>query len=136
MTINRKGQKKRILVVDDQASDTVLVKRFLEGTDEYEVKQVNDALTALSGAEQFQPDLILLDVMMPDMDGGELAVRFRENLNLKSVPIVFLTARVTKEEMDLCGGRIGKYPVLAKPIVLTELVECVKQHLKTVAIRR
>ena|SRR5665213_500774 len=129
MTVHLKTQKKRILVVDDQPSDTQLVKRFLEGTTEYEVTEVNDALAALSAAEQFQPHLILLDVMMPDIDGGELAVCFRANAKLKDVPIVFLTARVTKEEVDLCGGRIGVYPVLAKPIVLTELAKCLRQHL-------
>jgi CheY-like chemotaxis protein len=136
MTIHLQSQKKRILVVDDQVSDTLLVKRFLEDTNEYEVKELNDASAALSAAEHFQPHLILLDVMMPDINGGELAARFRENPNLKTVPIVFLTARVTKEEVDLCGGRIGQYPVLAKPIVQTELVWCVKQHLTTLAIQR
>ena len=123
-------EKKRILVVDDQAGDTRLLKRFLEGTDEYVVREENDAVAALSAAEEFQPHLILLDVLMPDMDGGELASCLRANPKLQAVPIVFLTAKVSKEEVELCGGRIGQYPVLAKPIVLTEVAECLKQLLK------
>ena len=66
---------------------------------------------------------------MPGMNGGELAARFEANPKLKAVPIVFLTSVVTKEEIGLCGGRIGKYPFLAKPIVLTEVAACLKQHL-------
>src|SRR6266699_1270588 len=89
-------QKKRILVVDDRVSDTTFIKLALESTNDYVVCEENDAEAAISTAEEFQPDLILLDVMMPGMDGGELAFRFRENPRLGSVPIVFLTAAVTK----------------------------------------
>ena len=63
-------EKKRILVVDDLASDTRLLKRFLEGTNKYSVREENDAIAALSAAEEFKPHLILLDILMPDMDGG------------------------------------------------------------------
>jgi len=124
-----KTDKKRILVVEDHASDTQLVKCFLEETNCYEVRAENDTLAALSAAEEFRPHLILLDVMMPGLDGAELAALFQANPKFKSVPIVFLTARVTKEQVDLCGGRIGRFPFLAKPIVLTEVAACLKQHL-------
>ncbi len=124
-----KTEKKRILVVDDQASDTQLLKLYLEGTNDYLVREENDPEAALSAAEEFQPHLILLDVLMPGMDGGVLAACFQANPKLKLVPIVFLTAVVTKEQVDLCGGRIGTYPFLAKPIVLTEVAACLKQHL-------
>ena len=123
-------EKKRILVVDDLASDTRLLKRFLEGTNKYVVREENDAVAALSGAEEFQPHLILLDILMPDMNGAELASRLRANPKLQAVPIVFLTAKVSKEEMLLCGGRIGKFVVLAKPIVLPEIADCLEQLLK------
>jgi len=123
-------EKKRILVVDDLASDTRLLKRFLEGTNKYSVREENDAVAALSAAEEFKPHLILLDILMPDMDGGELASRLRASPKLQSVPIVFLTAKVSKEEMLLCGGRIGKSLVLAKPIVLPEVADCLEQLLK------
>ena len=124
-----KTDKKRILVVDDLASDTHLVKSYLERNNNYVVKEENDAQAAISAAEKFQPDLILLDVLMPGMDGGELAACFEANPKLKTVPIVFLTCVVTKEEVGLCKGRIGKYPFLAKPIVLTEVAACVKRYL-------
>ena len=129
MTTTMKTEKKRILVVDDQASDTRLLKLYLERTNDYVVKEENNARAAISAAEQFQPHLILLDVMMPDMDGGELAACFQANPKLKAVPIVFLTAAVTKGEVKAGGGQVGGQSFLAKPVVLTEVVACLKHHL-------
>ncbi len=121
--------KKRILAVDDRASNTRLVKLYLERTNDYFVREVNDPTTALSAAEEFQPHLILLDVMMPGLDGGDLAACFEASPKLKAVPIVFLTAAVTKGEVEEGGGQIGGQSYLAKPIVLPELLACLKQHL-------
>ena len=89
----------------------------------------NDPKAALSAAEKFQPQLILLDVLMPEMDGGELAASFKANPKLKAVPIVFLTSKLTKKEVAMCGGRIGGYPFLAKPIVLPEVADCLRLEL-------
>ncbi|HXP59169.1 MAG TPA: response regulator [Dongiaceae bacterium] len=122
-------EKKRILVVDDEASITRLLKLNLEQTNEYEVRPENDALAAVAAAEQFKPHLILLDVMMPGLDGGELASRFQANPKLKSVPIVFLTAAATKGEVYARGGKVGGLPFLAKPVELSEVVACLKRLL-------
>ncbi len=129
MITTMKSEKKRILVVDDRASNTKLMKLSLEQTNDYVVREENDARAALSTAEEFQPHLILLDVMMPGMDGGELAARFQRNPQLKAVPIVFLTAAVTKGEVAASGGLRGGFPFLAKPVVLSEVVACLKHHL-------
>lgn len=132
MTIDndKKTEKKRILVVDDQPRDTRLLKLYLEGTHNFEVREENDACAALSSAKAFQPHLILLDVMMPGMEGGDLAACFEANSMLTAVPIVFLTAAVTKAEVQASGGRIGKYPFLAKPVVLAEVAACLHKHLR------
>jgi CheY-like chemotaxis protein len=129
MNTTTNTEKKRILVVDDKTSDSQLVKLYLERTNGYVVREENNAQTALATAEEFQPQLILLDVMMPGIDGGALAACFQASPKLKGVPIVFLTALVTKGEVEAGNGRIGKFPFLAKPIILTELVACIEQHL-------
>lgn len=121
--------KRRILVVDDRARDTGLVKYFLEKTNEYEVREENDAKSALAAAETFEPELILLDIMMPGMDGGTLAAHFQQSAKLRSVPIVFLTGLVTQGEVDAGGGRLGDYPFIAKPIDEAELLACLHRHL-------
>ncbi len=127
--LEKTAPKKRILAIDDRASNTRLVKLYLEQTHYYEVREVNDAKAALAAAEEFLPHLILLDVMMPGMDGGDLAASFRANPKLKTVPIVFLTAAITKEEVAASGGKLGGFPYLAKPIVLAEVAACVKEQL-------
>ena len=122
-------RNKRILVVDDEPQDTQLLKEFLE-RNEYVVREENDSTAALSAADEFKPDLILLDVMMPEISGGELTALFKANPKFKGIPIVFLTSKITKKEADLCGGRIGEYRFLAKPIVLTDVLASVQQHLR------
>jgi two-component system OmpR family response regulator len=124
-----KTEKKRILAVDDQVSNTRMVKLYLERTNDYVVRESNDARTALAAAEEFQPHLILLDVMMPGIDGGELAALFRTNTKLKAVPIVFVTGAVTKGEIKERGGYSGGRTILAKPIVMSEMVACLKRYL-------
>jgi two-component system OmpR family response regulator len=122
-------EKKRILVVDDRVSDTRFVKLALESTNEYVVREENNAKAAISAAEEFQPQLILLDVMMPGMDGGELAACIQANPKLQAVPIVFLTAAVTKGEVDAGSGWIGGAPFLAKPVLVSEMLACIKRHM-------
>lgn len=122
-------EKKRILVVDDEPSITRLLKLNLEQTNNYLVRAENEAEKAVAAAEEFKPHLVLLDVMMPGLDGGELASRFQANPRLKSVPIVFLTAAATKGEIYARGGRVGGLPFLAKPVEISEVVACLKQHL-------
>jgi CheY-like chemotaxis protein len=124
-----KQEKKRILVVDDEPSITRLLKLNLEATEQYIVRTENDATAALAAAEHFQPDLILLDVLMPEMDGGQLASQLQASPQLSGVPIVFLTAAATKKEVHARGGKVGGLPFLAKPVDLAEVVACLNQHL-------
>jgi len=122
--------KKRILVVDDQADITRMLKLNLEQTNDYEVRMENNSRLALAAAEEFHPDLILLDVVMPGIDGGDLASRLEASPALKGVPIVFLTAAATKAEVSARGGRIGGLPFLAKPVNTAEVVKCLENYLR------
>ena len=123
------NEKKRILVVDDEPSITPLLKLNLEQTGDYEVRTENVSKAALATAEEFRPELILLDVMMPDMDGGDLAGAFEASPNTKGVPIVFLTATITREEVRARHGLVGGLPFLAKPVNLHEVLGCLERHL-------
>jgi two-component system OmpR family response regulator len=123
------NEKKRILVVDDEPSITRLLKLNLEQTGDYEVATENVSKAALAAAEAFQPDLMLLDVMMPGLDGGNLASQLQSSPKLKGVPIVFLTAAVTKEEVRSRRGLIGGLPFLAKPVNLQEVLACLQHQL-------
>src|SRR5512140_1345551 len=115
-------EKKRILVVDDEPSITRMLKLNLEQTGEYQVATENVSMAALAAAERFKPDLMLLDVMMPGLDGGNLASQMQARPQLKGVPIVFLTAAVTREEVRQRAGLVGGLPFLAKPVNLQEVL--------------
>lgn len=119
---------KHILIVDDEASFTRLVKVNLENHTGHTVTVVNRAHEAFASVRQHPPDLILLDVVMPGLDGGELATRLQADPQLSKVPIVFLTATVSRAEAQ-AGKKSGGFPFLAKPVSLRELLACVAQHL-------
>ena len=121
--------KKRILVIDDEAGFTRLLKLNLEATGHYEVREENCGPNGHSTARGFKPDLILLDVMMPGMDGGAVAARLQEDAHLKSVPLVFLTAAVKQEEVGSHGGMIGGFPFSAKPVSLSDVIEVIEKNL-------
>ena len=122
-------EPKRILVVDDEPSITRLLKLNLEQTGDYLVRTENSSKAAPAAAEEFRPHLILLDVMMPDRDGGDLAGVFHAGPTTKDVPIVFLTAAVTRDEVRARHGLIGGQPFLAKPVNLHEVLGCLERHL-------
>lgn len=121
--------KKRILLVDDEAPITRMMRRNLESTGRFEVLDVNDPTQALPLARQFKPDLALFDVMMPEKDGGELAADFKEDPALSHVPVVFLTAIVSRNEVNPTGSLIGEHTFLAKPVKLEELLACIDAQL-------
>jgi CheY-like chemotaxis protein len=121
--------KKRILLVDDEAAITRMMRRNLEATGRFEVLDINDPTRALATARQFKPDLVFLDVMMPDMDGGDVAAAFAEDQSLARVPIIFLTAIVSKKEVAPSGSLIGNQTYLAKPVKLSDLLTCIDEHL-------
>ena len=120
---------KRILVVDDEPSVTRNLKLSLESTGGYDVFAENDATNALAAARIFRPDLILLDVIMSGMDGGDVVARLRADPLLRDTPVIFLTALVSNEETD--GHEIvsGGETFLAKPVDIGELKKTLEDHI-------
>ena len=121
---------KRILVVDDEPGVTRNLKLNLESGGGYEVLGENHATNALSAARNFRPDLILLDVMMPDMDGGDVAARLRADPLFHDTPIIFLTAIVSNQETDGHEKVSGAETFLAKPVDIGELKKTVEKHIR------
>ena len=119
MTLNN---KKRVLIVDDEPGFTRLLKLNLHHTGRYTAEVVNDAAVAVQTAERFTPDVVLLDVMMPGLDGSEVADRLHAVPKFKNLPIIFLTAAVKKQEVAAHGGCCGGIPFVAKPIEFQEVL--------------
>ena len=107
--------KKKILIVDDEKAFTEMLKLNLESTGTYDVQIENDSKSAVLTAIEFCPNLILLDVIMPFKEGPDVFIDLQDNLQLKKVPVIFLTATVTNEEAKAQEGVIGGRKFIAKP---------------------
>src|SRR3954469_6364098 len=123
-----------ILVVDDQPINVQLLKRKLE-REGIRVTAAYNGLEALEDVKKDKPDLILLDVMMPDMDGIEVCQRLQADESTRGVPVIFITARTTKES-KLEGLSVGAVDYIPKPIDLDETLARVQTQLRFVTINR
>ncbi|MHC5012457.1 MAG: response regulator transcription factor [Planctomycetota bacterium] len=121
---------KRILVVDDDPDIADMVKEGLEAGGEFVVRAEASGESGLAAVGEFDPHLILLDVMMPGLDGGEVAARLQEDPYTSTIPIVFLTGVVKKEEVGSGPRTIGGFPYLAKPVGIAEITACIQDVLR------
>jgi len=121
-------EKPRILMIDNSRDFTRSAKLALERTGRYSVWEENEPARAHQTAQRVQPDLILLDIAMPETDGGEVAARIESDPTLHRTPVVFLTALVTRAEAR-SGLQIQGHPFLAKPISIPELVAGIERYL-------
>jgi CheY-like chemotaxis protein len=118
--------KKRVFIVDDESGFTHLIKLTLEKTGRFIVQEENDGTKAWLAAREFAPDIIFLDVVMPKIDGGDVAQQISSDPLLRHVPIIFLTAIVSEKEG---GHMIGGFPFISKPVSLQAITECIEKHL-------
>jgi CheY-like chemotaxis protein len=122
--------KKKVLIIDDEIAVTTIVKLTLEGRGTYDVCVENDPRQAIATARKFWPDIIILDVVMPGLDGGEVHTQFMADPVLKHIPIIFLTAIVRKKEVEEHEGMIGGSYYLAKPVTADDLVRAIEDHVR------
>lgn len=117
----------RILIVDDTPKNIQVLGTILR-QEGYQINIAQDGLKAIQMAEKVSPDLVLLDVMMPDMDGYETCQRLKQSPETKDIPIIFLTAR--KEPEDIVKGfEVGGVDYISKPFNSIELLARIRTHL-------
>lgn len=119
--------KKKILLVDDEESLCRILKLNLEETGDYEVRTETKGTRALSVARAFNPDLIILDFVMPDIDGGSLLNQLKGDDATKNTPVIFLTAIASRE--DSAENVIGGHYILAKPVPFDKLVQSIEEKI-------
>ena len=130
--INRSEYK--ILIVDDVISNVLLLKILLTN-EKFQVCTANNGTTCIEQAKNEHPDLILLDVMMPDISGFDTAVILKKDEETKDIPIIFLTALNTPADL-VHGFKVGASDFLTKPFNKEELVMRVTQQISLVAAKR
>src|SRR5436190_8626693 len=119
-------KQRRILIIDDESGFTRLLKLTLERTGRYTVCEENDGTKAWLTARDFKPDIIFLDIVMPKIDGGDVAQQIRSDPALANIPVIFLTAIVSQTESK---NEIGGFPFIAKPVSLDAINRCITEHL-------
>jgi CheY-like chemotaxis protein len=125
--------KKRILVVDDDVTTLRLLKIGLESTGFYQVREESRGAWAFKAALEFNPDMVVLDVCMGEVDGGDVAAQIRANPLLRDVPIVFLTSMVSEDEASSQPIESGGYKFLAKPVKIRQLCQHIEERIGSAA---
>ena len=126
------GSRSRVLIADDNADMRLYLSRLL--SERYEVKAVPNGQAALDAIKEQLPDLVLSDVMMPELDGCGLLRELRANAETKTIPIILLSARAG-EESRVEGLDAGADDFLVKPFSARELIARVQSHLQLARVR-
>ena len=127
VTLEKALVSRSILVVDDKPNNLRLITQYLKEA-KYKVLIVQTGARAIEVAKSLQPDLILLDVMMPGIDGFSVCRHLKESPQTKHIPIIFMTA-LTETKNKVQGFELGAVDYIAKPVIEAELLARVKTHL-------
>jgi CheY-like chemotaxis protein len=119
---------KKILVVDDSKTALMMEREILERRTKYQCVTASDGLEAVEKARQERPDLILMDVVMPRMNGFEACKKMRQQPGTKEIPIVLVTTRGEESYME-AGFQSGCNDYITKPVNGTELVALIQSYL-------
>ena len=118
--------KKKILIVDNDPELTDVLKIAVETLGVFSVQTENDPSRAVAVAKEFLPDLILMDIKMPGLDGADVAIQLQAEPALSETPIVFLSGTVTEPQIGTPGRKVGGLRFLPKTMRLDALVACLR----------
>lgn len=121
--------KSRVMIVDDEEYFLKLIKINLEKTGKYEVMALSSAKDIISQAHKFEPDVILLDILMPKIDGAQACGMLNEDSKGKKIPIIILSALDTDKD-KLMMYKLGVVDFLVKPIEKDELIAKIEKALR------
>ncbi|MBA4390649.1 MAG: hypothetical protein C0399_06910 [Syntrophus sp. (in: bacteria)] len=116
-------ERTKVLVIDDNMSFCNITKLSLERGGRYQVYTATNGEQGIAMVKRHRPDIVLLDIKMPTMSGGEVAARLMENPSTSRIPIIFLTGLVKHDEVEAGGGYLSGHPFIAKPFRTEELIK-------------
>ncbi|MCU0665625.1 MAG: response regulator [Candidatus Omnitrophica bacterium] len=120
--------KRKILVVDDEPDVLEYLKKVL-GRDNFEVAVTEKGTQAITLAKSFKPNLIILDLFLPDMEGSEVASQLSNELSTRDIPIIFLSGVVVNRGDNISGQKSGRHYIMAKPVSPQEILAMIKKIL-------
>ena len=124
-------RKAKVLIIDDEEDFCHFVKLNLERSGKFQVWASTKAVTGINTAKIQQPDVILLDILMPEMDGAQVAENLLNDEATKKIPIIFLTALAQRKEVEDSSGIIGGRTFIAKPVTQDELIKRIEEAIGT-----
>ena len=127
------SQKLLVLAVDDNPQNLQFLGKVLSDSG-YEVGLAQNGRDALNFVQKSEPDLILLDIMMPDMDGYEVCERLKKDFSARHIPVIFLTAKNDSKDI-VKGFDVGGVDFVTKPFHSVELIARIKTHLEIRTLR-
>jgi CheY-like chemotaxis protein len=119
---------KRVLVVDDVPEVTALLRAKLERTQRFTVFEANKGRDALKMAADIHPDIMVCDIDMPEMDGGDLVAAMAQKEQTKKIPVIFLSSLITPEDSKH-GAEAGGRPIVSKQSPIEVLIERIDDNL-------
>ena len=122
--------KKKILIIDDEEDFCNLVKKNIEQTGEFEVYIATNGNDGIRLVREIKPDLVLLDIVMPEVDGGDVVSMIRDDKSIQDTPIVFLTAILREGEASSQASFTIGYSLLSKTVTVGELIACIKKNVR------
>ncbi|RME33822.1 MAG: response regulator [Deltaproteobacteria bacterium] len=120
-------ERKKILIVEDEES-LLKLESILLTSKGYDVRGVSNGNTALEVITEEPPDLVLLDIMLPEMDGFEVCRRIKENEKTRHIPVIMLTAKKSREDMAR-GEEVGADWYITKPFKSAMVIETIQRFL-------
>lgn len=131
MTNQAKTKAAKVLVIDDEAEITQIIEAFLENAG-YVVTTENSSVMGIERAKEIKPDLILLDIMMPNMDGYEICDELKKNSETRNIPVIFLTGKDSRDDQGR-SFQVGGDMFVKKPFSCERLLEIVNIVLVSMA---
>lgn len=117
--------KRKIMIIDDAEDFCEFVKAVLEATGDFQVLSCYSGRAAVRQVGRYKPDMILLDIMMPEMDGSEIASALKADDATQDIPIVFVTSLISERDVDSRQGIIDGYHFIAKPVQTDKLINVI-----------
>ena len=124
--------KKMILVIDDDPTVLHLLEKKLSETGDYDVVTAREGKTGLAAARRIRPDLILLDVMIPDKSGGEIAAELSRDEKTKHIPVIFISVLLDSAGKKRIEVNEQEYRAVAKPVYFPALLSQIRRAVNEV----
>ncbi len=119
--------KQKILIVEDEES-LLKLESILLTSKGYDVRGVSNGREALDAIAEEKPDLVLLDIMLPEIDGFEVCQRIKDDAKTKDIPVIMLTAKKSREDMAR-GEKVGADWYITKPFKSVMVIETIQRFL-------